>query len=222
MNRIIHTLFLVPVLFAGGCMVIPATGGDAGQSRVEKPRLSSLERAIVRESNLARTNPGLYARKMEKFLSYYKGDLLYLPGKTPIRTKEGPSAAREAIRFLKRQKPVGALIPSRGMSLAARDHVRDTGPKGTTGHYGSDRSNPFDRMRRYGKILVTAGENIGYGLDNPEWMVIQLIIDDGVRSRGHRTNLFKKNFRYIGVAYGPHRRYRTMNVSVYAGGYIEK
>ncbi len=222
MNYILKKLLLGPVLLFWGCMVIPATGGDAGNSRIVEPSLSAIEKGIVRESNLARTNPAAYASKLEKFLSYYKGNLLYLPGKIPIRTKEGPSAAREAIRFLKRQKPVGALIPSRGMSLAARDHVRDTGPKGKTGHYGTDGSNPFDRMRRYGKILVTAGENIGYGLDKPEWMVIQLIIDDGVRGRGHRTNLFKKKFRYIGVAYGKHRGYRTMNVSVYAGGFIDK
>lgn len=202
-------------------MVVPLTG-NTGDSRVAAPSLSAIEKGIIEETNLARTNPAAYALKIEKFLSYYKGSLLYLPGKIPIRTREGTSAVREAIRFMKRQKPVGALIPSKGMSLAARDHVRNTGPRGKVGHSGYDGSSPFDRMRRYGKILVTAGENIGYGLDQPEWMVIQLIVDDGVRGRGHRKNLFKKAFKYIGVAYGNHKVYRTMNVSVYAGGFIEK
>ncbi len=221
MKKLLVKCVIVTIAASWGCMVVPLTG-NTGESSVSKPSLSAIEKGIVRETNLARTNPAAYARKIEKFLSYYKGSLLYLPGKIPIRTREGTSAVREAIRYMKNQKPVGALIPSKGMSLAARDHVRDTGPRGMTGHYGSDRSSPFDRMRRYGRFLVTAGENIGYGLDEPEWMVIQLIVDDGVRSRGHRTNLFKSAFKYIGVAYGPHRGYRTMNVSVYAGGYVEK
>lgn len=222
MKKGLHSSFLLFFVFLWGCFVVPVSGEYGSKSRVTEPKLSDIEKGIVRETNLARTDPKGYARKVEKYLTYYRGSLLYLPGKIPIRTREGAGAVREAIRFLKRQSPVGALQPSKGMCLAARDHVRDTGPKGKTGHYGSDRSSPFDRLRRYGKILRTAGENIGYGLDRPEWMVIQLIVDDGVRSRGHRKNLFKKRYRYIGVAYGPHRVYRTMNVSVYAAGFIEK
>jgi hypothetical protein len=38
-------------------------------------------------------------------------------------------------------------------------------------------------------------------------VVRQLIVDDGVPGRGHRTLLFSAEFRFAGVGCGGHRRY---------------
>ncbi|MCT7976995.1 CAP domain-containing protein [Laspinema olomoucense] len=184
--------------------------------------LSQLEAQIIREMNQARANPGEYANKLESLKQYYDGRLFKQPGETPIATQEGISAVDEAIRALRAMDPRPSLCPSRGMSQAAADLVKDQGPRGETGHTGSDGSTPFDRMNRYGRWQGGAAENISYGSDTAEQVVMQLIIDDGVSSRGHRENIFNGEFRWTGVACGPHQTYRQMCAIAYAKGYEER
>lgn len=226
MNK--NAKIIMPVLFAAvlavsGCLVIKFGDTGANQaSKITDARLSALEREVLKELNLARSRSGEYADRIESLLKYYQGNVFSYPGMINIRTKEGIPAVQEAVRYLRK---VGAMEPfksSEGISKAARDHVRDQGPAGTTGHYGSDRSSPFDRMKRYGQFLVTAGENIGYGPSRGDFVVMGLIIDDGVPGRGHRKNIFNKNFKVVGIACGPHRRYGTMCVIDFAGGFVEK
>ena len=56
-----------------------------------------------------------------------------------------------------------------------------------------------------------AGENISYGSAGLQ-VVIDLIVDDGVPSRGHRKNILDPGFHDVGIAIGPHLRYGTMCV----------
>ena len=205
------TLFMTPPL------------GLAQSDKVDKTEyLSPLEKAVVSEINLVRTSPKKYISFLEQFKKYYDGKVSKPPGEISILTREGTRAVVEAIRFLRSQKPVPSLRPSKGMSLGAKDHIRDQGAPGASEHQGRDGSQPWERVNRYGTWQKTIGENISFGYDKARFIVIALLIDDGVPHRGHRKNIFNPDFRVIGVACGEHRTYRTICVITFAGGYQEK
>ena len=187
----------------------------------DTPYLTALEAEVLTEMNLARTQPADYAEFLAERRKYFRGKRFERPGETTIVTKEGVSAVDEAIEFLRAVKPVEPLRPSPGLSRAARDHVLDQGPSGGLGHRGNDGSRMADRVNRYGDWSGKIGENISYGRSEAREVVIQLIVDDGAPSRGHRKNLFDPDFRVVGIACGTHAQYRAMCVTTFASGYQE-
>ena len=116
------------------------------------------------------------------------------PNGQRIQTTEGRAVVEETIAFLKAQKPLITLDWNIDMWKACRDHGEDQAPTGATGHTGSDGSSPQVRMQRYGHLMAPAGENLAWGSFDAKDAIIQLIIDDGVPSRGHRLNIFKEGY----------------------------
>ena len=171
---------------------------------------------VIREMNLARQNPALYATYLEDLRAHFNGTFLVLPGRTRIYTKEGLGAVDEAIRFLKAASPQQSLVLSPGMCKSAADHCAEQAG-GAIGH-----GNPASRLKRYGSWSASWGENISYGKNTAREVVMALIIDDGLPARKHRKNIFNPNFNYAGAAFGPHARYRSVCSIDFAGHYAER
>ncbi len=185
--------------------------------------LSPIEKEIVYEINLFRSNPADYAEKyIAPLAKNYKGKLLYYPNDKPILTKEGVQAIYECARELKKATPVSILYPNPALTKAAVDHVKDQSKTGKTGHFGKDRSSSKERIERYGKWNVRIAENIAYGGNTARQIMIYLLVDDGVSDRGHRKNFLHPDFKLVGVATGSHPFYNNMCVMDFAGGMTEK
>jgi len=96
--------------------------------------------------------------------------------------------------------------------LAAEGHVKELDPARTLGHRGLTGSWPTYRANRYGTWKEALGETIYYDRDDAREVVMALIIDDGVSSRGHRRHIFDPAFRIVGMASGPHAIHESMCV----------
>jgi uncharacterized protein YkwD len=183
--------------------------------------LSPVEQEVLHELNMARTNPEHFAEFLSEMRPYFNGKQLERPGQVILVTQEGVAAVDEAIGFLRSKEPVSALEPSRGLSLAAQTHAEDQ-QNGAMGHTGSDGSQPWDRMNRYGIWHDRVAENISYGGYSARGVVIQLIVDDGVPGRGHRINLFNPQYQFVGIGCGGHARFHDMCVMDFAVRYSEQ
>ena len=175
---------------------------------------SRFEAGVLAELNRFRSDPAAYTDILLSYRPRFEGKLLIAEagGEIDILTNEGVAAVDEAIRDLRREKPLPRLQQSDLLAAAAADHVAVQSRSGAVGHYTRGRG-PGERMKaRGGGPYVN--EVITYGHHSPAGVVHQLLIDDGVPDRGHRHSLLRPTHRYAGVACGPHRVHRTMCVTL--------
>jgi hypothetical protein len=185
--------------------------------------LTEDEKATLVLINLARIYPKKFAEHyLKPYRRAFTGNIVSRPGGINLLTSEGAAAVTDCIDHMTGRAPARALAPSAGLSHAARDHAADQGPSGEMGHVGSDGSTLSERISMHGKWGGYCGENISYGHEDPTEILISLLVDDGVPSRGHRDNLLKGVFNKVGIAIGPHEKYGHMCVMDFAGTYAEK
>ena len=190
------------------------------------PPSTAAEIAVVREMNKIRRFPKEYAKYLRSLGFHFKGKLWQPDGRAPIQTNEGRDAVMEAADFLDNVEPVQELIVyNEGLHRSAMDHVRDQGPTGQLGHKGTDGSTTRQRILRHcehdEEHDALFGEVINYSDETPRMTVIQLVIDDGVPDRGHRHNIFNREFQQGGAAIGFHKDYGTMVVVDLADAFMK-
>ncbi|MEO5568546.1 MAG: CAP domain-containing protein [Gemmatimonadaceae bacterium] len=174
--------------------------------------------------NVARTNPTAMAGQLQQLEAYFTGTRFKRPSwAIAVQTVEGVGAVREAVRAVRGQRPVAALTRNASLTRAARDHAVDHARTGNTGHTGSDGSNTATRVARYGTWQISLSENIDFApMVHGRDVIESLLIDDGVRDRGHRRNIYEPSARLVGIACGPHPKFTATCVIVQAGGIIPK
>lgn len=194
----------VTKVMAAALSILPAAATARGQPIDD--------RKLLAELNAARSDPTAYARGLQQYRGYFHANLLRYPGlDADIETEEGVKVVDETIAYLRRQPSLDQVQPSALLRAAAAEHLADQQHSGAVGHAGSDGSSPGLRVKRLGGGAYVA-EVIAYGSIDAVDAMRQLIVDDGVADRGHRSILYSAELRYAGAVCGPHPVYRTMCV----------
>ena len=167
--------------------------------------MADFNEELLGEINALRTNPRKYARKIQKYIAYFKGKVLCLPeSNAGIQTEEGAEAYREAVDFLSKHSRIEALKPSKGLCRIAEEFI-STVQKDSNGLESKDME---EIINQYGSFSGSFSRAMDFGGESPEQAVINLIVSDGDKSRGQRESLLSTEIKRIGVANGIHKTYR--------------
>jgi uncharacterized protein YkwD len=188
----------------------------------QKISLSELEIAVVEEINQARNDPQKFVSYLEEYRKYMKDNILSLPNKTQRATIEGIMAIDDAINDLKKMSKSNSFEVSNGLSKVARQQVSDLQENVKLKHFGKDGSGLDARLMKFGFVGEAASENISYRVDTAREVILNMIIDDGIKSRSHRKNVFSTAFKVFGIACGTASDKTTVCVAEFADSFNER
>ena len=111
------------------------------------------------------------------------------------QTRLDAERARELINAYRKEKGLKPLKLNVELSNAAKNHSKDLAKWDRISHYGSDGSNPWDRVKRSGYNARLAAENVGTGQIN-----IEEVFKGWKESPGHNKNLLLPDAEHMGIA----------------------
>jgi len=121
-------------------------------------------------------------------------------------TRLDAEQARELVNAYRKQKGLRPLKLQPALTEAARAHARDLAKWDRISHFGSDGSNPWDRVKRVGYNAKLAAENVGTGQAS-----IVEVMKGWQASPGHNKNLLIADAEHMGIAmvHDPKTEFKT-------------
>jgi uncharacterized protein YkwD len=110
-------------------------------------------------------------------------------------TKLDSEHARDVINKYRQASGLKPLKLNASLTEAAKNHSRDLAKWDRISHYGSDGSNPWDRVKRSGYNAKVAAENVGTGQ-----ATIDEVLKGWKESPGHNKNLLLGDVEHMGIA----------------------
>lgn len=122
------------------------------------------------------------------------------------QVKLDPHEALKLINAYRASRGLGKLSINNTLTKTAKAHSRDLAKHDRISHYGSDGSNPWDRVERSGYQPQLAAENVGTGQ-----LTIKEVMQGWKDSPGHNKNLLLPDAKHMGIAlvYDPKTEYKT-------------
>ena len=167
---------------------------------------------IIEEINKLRSNPPLYANKVEEYSKYFADNIIKLPNlNIKIQTQEGPAPYLETVEYLKGLEKVNELIPSKALCEIAQefaDNVKDS----ETGEIDEEIHEQI--IDKHGSFTGRFTRAMDFGGFTSEQVVINFLVCDGDTERSQREPVLGTGLNKIGIAFGKHNVYSTVCVLV--------
>jgi uncharacterized protein YkwD len=166
---------------------------------ISKPTAKSV--GLGGEPGLARTAPakgGVQLAKLDDRApngSFEKASPGILADRDYSKTQLDAEMARDLINAYRKEKGLKPLKLNPELTAAAKNHSTDLSKWDRISHYGSDGSNPWDRVKRTGYKARLTAENVGTGqIDFNE------VMKGWKESPGHNKNLLMSDADHMGIA----------------------
>lgn len=181
---------------------------------------NTFEAFVLKELNVARTNPKEFSKKILDYERYFEDKVLKIPGHTPIQTFEGFQSFKEAAEFLHNSATISPLIVNSYLTRIAEDALGVVTQSSDIDAILGLNIEPF--IEKHGKVVGIFNETIDYGSETPELVVINMIVDDGDLSRPNRSAALNPKFKIVGVAVGSNKGYKNCTLITYARHFFAK
>ena len=198
---------LVPLLslLLCGCSMANSSGVSAGFAASEEPTNSVPSSRLASQGQSTGQNSG---QSSEGTPRRYASNDDHIPKGTFEKAPSGaladrdygstqldPEKARDLINAYRKQKGLKPLKLNSALAEAAKAHSRDLAKWDRISLYGSDGSNPWDRVKRAGYNAKVAAENVGTGQAS-----LEEVIKGWQASPGHNKNLLLADVEHMGIA----------------------
>jgi hypothetical protein len=172
----------------------------AANTAISTKYMSEGEQEIIYRLNLARMQPDLFAEMyLEPYLELYEDEEWICCGEGGWGMGIHVTYLNTCYLQMARMEPLNVLLPDEACYRSAECHATESGK---TGYVGHERTNCRSHF---------SGECCDYGNKDALGVILDLIVDTGVPSLGHRY-ICLGNYSKIGVSQKPHATYRVNSV----------
>lgn len=148
--------------------------------------MTAVELSMLDEINLLRKNPSAYIPYIDAYIK-------------EMQVKNNTSAVKSAKELIVELRGTGNLSKLEAKEciyVAAVKHGEEQRSRGSLNHDGLDGTWPWDRVMRECPEIQDGNENLIGGPVDVRKIVILLLVDDGIDSRGHRKILLNPDWKY--------------------------
>jgi len=196
MYRVLGPALLSALLAGCGMAASPLTAGfaNSGQPTIALPARAqggSVDTAMANEP----VKPAVKAVDKAPKGTFEKAPQGALADRDYSKTDLDLEKARQLINAYRKSHGLKPLTLNPALTEAAKLHSRDLAKWDRISHYGSDGSNPWDRVKRVGYKAKVAAENVGTGQAS-----VEEVLKGWEASPGHNKNLLLREAEHMGIA----------------------